>query len=39
MREVHVMDEIKESKGLAYLLIAFFIGIVTFALMSAGFIG
>jgi hypothetical protein len=39
MREIHVMDEIKESRGLAYLLGAFCLGIVVFALMSAGFIG
>jgi len=31
MREIHVMDEIKESRGLAYLLGAFCLGIVVFA--------
>lgn len=39
MGEVHVIDEIKESKGMAYLGIAFVLGVVVFALMSAGFIG
>jgi hypothetical protein len=39
MREIHMMDEIKESKGLAYLLGAFVLGVLAFALTSAGFIG
>jgi hypothetical protein len=39
MREIHLMDEIKESKGLAFLLGAFLLGVLGFALVSAGFIG
>lgn len=36
--EMHEMDEIKESKGLAFLFWAAFIGIVVFVLTSAGFV-
>ncbi len=39
MREVHVMDELKAEPAWAFLYAAFFIGIVVFALMSAGFVG
>jgi len=38
MRQVHIMEELKENR-LAWLLIAFFIGIVVFALSSGGFMG
>jgi len=39
MREVHIMDELKAEPAWAFLYAAFFIGIVVFALMSAGFVG
>jgi len=38
MRQIHLMEEVKEN-GWAILLVAFFIGIVAFALSSAGFMG
>ena len=38
MRQVHLMDEVKEN-GWAMLLVAFFLGIVVFALLSGGFVG
>ncbi|CUQ66578.1 protein of unknown function [Candidatus Nitrospira inopinata] len=38
MRDVHIMDELKENKGWVFLLGAFLIGILSFALMTAGFI-
>lgn len=37
MRDVHILDELKAEPGWAFLYVAFFIGIVAFALMSAGF--
>ena len=39
MRQVHLMDEIKENGWTAWLLVAFFIGIVVFAIASGGFVG
>ncbi len=39
MRQVHIMDELKENPGWVFLAGAFFIGIVVFALMTGGFIG
>ena len=39
MRDLHIMDELKSEPGWAFLYAAFFIGIVVFALMSAGFVG
>jgi hypothetical protein len=39
MRDLHIMDELKSEPAWAFLYAAFFIGIVAFALMSAGFIG
>lgn len=38
MTEKHEMDEIQESKRLAFLFWAAFIGIVVFVLTSAGFV-
>lgn len=38
MRDVHIMDELKENKGWVFLFGAFLIGILSFALMTAGFI-
>jgi hypothetical protein len=37
MRDVHILDELKSEPGWAFLYAAFLIGIVVFALMSAGF--
>ena len=37
MRDLHLMDELKSEPGWAFLYAAFFIGIVVFALMTAGF--
>jgi hypothetical protein len=39
MRDVHILDELKSEHGWAFLYAAFFVGIVVFALMSAGFVG
>lgn len=39
MRDVHILDELKSEPGWAYLYGAFVIGIIVFALMSAGFMG
>jgi hypothetical protein len=38
MRDVHIMDELKENKGWVFLAAAFVIGILSFALMTAGFV-
>lgn len=37
MRGVHLLDELKSEPGWAFLYATFFIGILVFALMSAGF--
>ncbi len=39
MSDLHLKDELKSEPAWAYLYAAFFIGIVVFALMSAGFMG
>lgn len=38
MRNLHIMDELKSEPSWVYLYAAFLIGIVIFALMSAGFV-
>jgi hypothetical protein len=38
MRDGHIMDELKENSATAFLLGAFLIGIVTFALVTGGFV-
>lgn len=39
MGGLHIMEELKSEPGWAFLYAAFFVGIVVFALMSAGFMG
>jgi len=39
MAEVHIKKALKENIGWVFLGGAFVVGIVTFALMSAGFVG
>jgi hypothetical protein len=39
MPNVHILDELKSEPRWAFLYAAFVIGIVVFALMSAGFVG
>ncbi len=39
MRQTHLMDEVKEYGWAAWLMVAFFIGIVVFAISSGGFVG
>lgn len=38
MHDVHILDELKSEPGWAFLYAVFLMGIVVFALMSAGFI-
>jgi len=39
MRDIHVMDEIKENGATAFFLGAFLLGMVVFALVTGGFAG
>lgn len=39
MHDMHIMDELKENGTRAFLLGAFLLGIVVFALMTGGFVG
>ena len=39
MRDIHVIDELKENGATAFLLGAFLLGIVVFALATGGFVG
>lgn len=38
MRNMHIKDDLKQNSGLVFLLGAALIGIVTFALMTGGFV-
>jgi len=38
MRDIHVMDELKESSVGTFLMGAFVVGIVVFALVTGGFV-
>ena len=37
MRDIHLLEELKSEPAWAFLYAAFFIGIVVFSLMTAGF--
>jgi len=39
MRDIHVMDELKENGATAFLLGTFLLGIVVFAVVTGGFVG